>query len=109
MLFWGGQSNHWLEILYSKGRDLEDEDVFDLVSENKNMSQALSDYGAARSTSITTAKRLGQFLGMEMVKDKGLSCRFIIACKPEGASVSDRAIPVGLQQCWMPERRLLLT
>jgi DNA polymerase epsilon subunit 1 len=92
----GGVANHWLEVLYTKGRDLEDEDVFDLVSENKNMSKAMSEYGSARSTSITTAKRLGQFLGNDMIKDKGLSCRFIIAKKPEGASVSDRAIPVAI-------------
>ena len=56
------------QVLYTKGRDLEDEDVFDLVSDNKNMSKAMSEYGNARSTSITTAKRLGQFLGQEMVK-----------------------------------------
>lgn len=65
-------SNHWLDVLYSEGAELEDEDIFELVGESKNMAQALADYGNARSTAITTAKRLGEFLGMEMVKDKGL-------------------------------------
>lgn len=92
----GSVANHWLEVLYNKGVDLEDSDIFDLIGEKKNMSAALSEYGAARSTSITTAKRLGQFLGQDMVKDKGLCCSFIIANKPDGASVSDRAIPTAI-------------
>ena len=29
-------SNKWLDILYNQGNDLEDDDVFDLISENKN-------------------------------------------------------------------------
>lgn len=34
--------------------------------------------------------------GDAMVKDKGLSCRFIIANKPLGTPVTDRAIPVAI-------------
>lgn len=33
-----------------------------------------------------------------MVKDKGLACQFVIARKPEGASVTERAIPVAIFQ-----------
>ena len=33
-----------------------------------------------------------------MVKDAGLSCRFIIACKPEGSPVTERAIPLAIFQ-----------
>ena len=33
-----------------------------------------------------------------MVKDKGLACRFIISRKPEGAGVTDRAIPLAIFQ-----------
>ena len=33
-----------------------------------------------------------------MVKDKGLACRFIISCKPEGAPVTERAIPLAIFQ-----------
>ena len=42
------------------------------------MSRMLSDYGQQKSTSISTAKRLAEFLGDQMVKDKGLACKFII-------------------------------
>ena len=33
-----------------------------------------------------------------MVKDKGLACRFIISRKPEGAPVTERAIPLAIFQ-----------
>ena len=31
-----------------------------------------------------------QFLGDQMVKDAGLSCRYVISKKPEGAPVTER-------------------
>ena len=91
-------ANHWLDILYARGGDLTDAEVFDLIQENRSMSRALSDYGEQKSTSIKTAKRLAEFLGDDMVKDKGLACSFIISKKPEGAPVTDRAIPVAIFQ-----------
>ena len=33
-----------------------------------------------------------------MVKDKGLACRFIISLKPEGAPVTERAVPLAIFQ-----------
>jgi len=92
----GSTANHWLDVCENGGEDLEDEDVFDLISENKNMVEALSEYGDRKSTSISTAKRLGEFLGDEMIKDKGLNCRFIITKKPLGAPTSERAVPVAI-------------
>ena len=41
---------------------------------------------------------LSQFLGDQMVKDAGLSCRFVISRKPEGAPVTERAIPLAIFQ-----------
>ena len=35
-------------------------------------------------------KTIFQFLGDQMVKDAGLSCRFIISKKPEGSPVTER-------------------
>ena len=35
----------------------------------------LAEYGEQKSTSISTAKRLAEFLGDDMVKDKGLACQ----------------------------------
>ncbi|KAF9999127.1 DNA polymerase epsilon catalytic subunit, partial [Modicella reniformis] len=89
-------ANQWLDVLYSKGVDLEEIELFDLISENRSMSRSLEDYGAQKSTSITTARRLGEFLGDQMVKDKGLNCKFIIAAQPAGSPVTERAIPVAI-------------
>lgn len=40
-----------------------------------------------------------------MVKDAGLSCRFIIARKPEGSPVTERAIPLAIFQAEPSVRR----
>ena len=91
-------ANYWLDVLYSKGADIPDDDLFELISENKSMSRKLEDYGTQKSTSISTAKRLAEFLGKDMVKDTGLACKFIIARKPQGAPVTERAIPLAIFQ-----------
>lgn len=69
---------------------MPDSELFDLIAENRSMSKKLEEYGDQKSTSISTAKRLAEFLGDQMVKDAGLSCRFIISKKPEGAPVTER-------------------
>jgi DNA polymerase epsilon subunit 1 len=60
------------------------------------ISRELEDYGTQKGTSLTTARRLADFLGSEMVKDRGLNCRLIISNKPHGAPVTDRAIPTAI-------------
>ncbi|XP_031784892.1 DNA polymerase epsilon catalytic subunit A [Nasonia vitripennis] len=91
-------ANYWLDVLYSKGSSLPDAELFDLISENKSMSKKLDEYGAQKSTSISTAKRLAEFLGDEMVKDAGLACQYIISQKPLGSPVTERAIPLAIFQ-----------
>lgn len=89
-------ANHWLDVLDGQGETLDDEELVGLISENKSMSRQLEDYGDQKGTSLTTAKRLGEFLGKEMVQDKGLNCKFVIAERPYGAPVTERAIPVAI-------------
>lgn len=89
-------ANQWLDVLYQHGSTLADEELIDMICENRSMSKALEEYGAQKSTSITTAKRLAEFLGAQMVKDKGLNCKYIIASRPKHAPVTDRAIPVAI-------------
>ena len=89
-------ANQWLDILQSKASSLHDSELVDLIAENRSMSKTLAEYGNQKSTSISTARRLAEFLGEQMVKDKGLSCRFIISAKPNGAPVTERAIPVAI-------------
>ena len=91
-----GIANNWLDVLYQKGSGLADEELIDLICENKSMAKTVAEYGAQKSTAITTARRLAEFLGDQMIKDKGLNCKFIIASKPKNAPVTERAIPVAI-------------
>uniref|UniRef100_F6ZFB6 DNA polymerase epsilon catalytic subunit n=1 Tax=Ornithorhynchus anatinus TaxID=9258 RepID=F6ZFB6_ORNAN len=91
-------ADYWLDVLYSKAANMPDSELFELISENRSMSRKLEDYGEQKSTSISTAKRLAEFLGDQMVKDAGLSCRFIISRKPEGSPVTERAVPLAIFQ-----------
>ena len=89
-------ANHWLTILHSHGSKIDEEEIFELLSENRSMSKTVAEYGEQKSTSITTARRLAEFLGEGMIKDKGLACKFVIANKPTGTPVAVRAIPVAI-------------
>ena len=60
------------------------------------MAKTLEEYGAQKSTAITTAKRLAEFLGEQMIKDKGLNCKYIISSRPRNAPVTERAVPVAI-------------
>ena len=97
-------ANHWLDILDTQGDSLETQELVDLISENRNMSRQLDDYGDQKGTSQTTARRLGEFLGAEIIKDKGLNCKFIIAERPHGAPVTERAIPTAI---WKSETAVM--
>lgn len=89
-------ANQWLDVLDNKGSTLADEELMELISENRSMSKTLEEYGSQKSTSITTARRLADFLGEQMVKDKGLNCKFIICSRPRNAPVTERAVPVAI-------------
>ncbi|KAK8403806.1 hypothetical protein O3P69_000115 [Scylla paramamosain] len=91
-------ADYWLDVLYSKAANMPDSELFELIAENRSMSKKLEEYGNQKSTSISTAKRLAEFLGDQMVKDAGLSCRYIISKKPDGAPVTERAIPLNIFQ-----------
>uniref|UniRef100_A0A8C4T9X8 DNA polymerase epsilon catalytic subunit n=1 Tax=Erpetoichthys calabaricus TaxID=27687 RepID=A0A8C4T9X8_ERPCA len=101
-------ADYWLDVLYSKAANMPDSELFELISENRSMSRRLEDYGDQKSTSISTAKRLAEFLGDQMVKDAGLSCRYVISRKPEGSPVTERAIPLAIFQAETSVRKHFL-
>ncbi|KJR83517.1 DNA polymerase epsilon subunit 1 [Sporothrix schenckii 1099-18] len=101
-------ANRWLDVLHSKGATLADEELMELISENRSMSKTLEEYGSQKSTSITTARRLADFLGEGMVKDKGLNCKFIICARPRNAPVTERAVPVAIFSADEPTKRMYL-
>lgn len=67
----------------NQGKDIADSELLDYISESSTMSKSLADYGEQKSCAVTTAKRLADFLGDTMVKDKGLRCQYIVACEPK--------------------------
>ena len=92
----GAIANRWLDMLWTKGANFEDEELLEFISESSVMSKSLEEYGDRKSCPVTTARRLSQFLGVDLIKDKGLVCKYIIANKPFGAPTSERAIPVSI-------------
>lgn len=89
-------ANNWLDVLDTKGGMLEDEDLIELICENKTITKQISEYEGQKSTSITTAKRLSEFLGEEMISGSQTACKYIISSKPYGSPVTERAIPVSI-------------
>lgn len=89
-------ANRWLDMLDTRGVDLTDEEVIDLISQTCVMSKGLEEYEGKKSCAITCATRLSQFLGDERVKDKGLVCHYVIAAHPSNQPTSERAIPVAI-------------
>lgn len=87
-------ADYFLDILDTRGVRLRDEELLELLSESRSMSKGVDEYEGQKSTSITCAKRLTEFLGSDSKSEKGLACRFIISSKPEGKPVAERAIPV---------------
>ena len=101
-------ADQWLDVLYSRAESLSDEELIELIAENRSMSKTLAEYAGQKSTSISTARRLAEFLGDQMVKDKGLACKFIISAKPMGAPVTERAVPVAIFSAEENIKRLYL-
>ncbi|CAZ83698.1 unnamed protein product [Tuber melanosporum] len=97
-------ANRWLDVLHLRGRTLADEELIDLICENRSMSKTLAEYGSQKSTSITTAKRLAEFLGEQMVKDKGLNCKYIVSAKPRNAPKVDNPVPRVPHPDWLQRR-----
>ena len=88
-----------LDILFTKGAILDDESLIACISESSSMARRLVDYPKdQKSLAITTAKRLADFLGDDMLKDNGLKCMYVIAKKPEGLPVTQRAVPLQIFQ-----------
>ena len=86
-------ADKWYSILENKGRGITDEELLDYIQENKMLSRPLDDYGSQKSTSITCAKRIGDLLGNDVIKGKGLNTKFIISKKPIESPIAERAVP----------------
>lgn len=72
-----------LSVIQNQGMDIADSELLDYISESSTMSKSLADYGEQKSCAVTTARRLADFLGDTMVRDKGLKCQYIVASEPQ--------------------------
>lgn len=87
----------WYDILDSEGAVLSDVELIEYIGEERRLSKSVAGYGSQKSTALTCAKRLAEFLGIDIVKDKGgLNTKFIIAKKPIGKPIAERAIPTSI-------------
>ena len=68
------------------------------ISEATTMSKSLEEYGDRKSCATTCARRMGSFIGGDVMRDKGLKAQYIITKKPIGAPTSQRAVPVTIFQ-----------
>nr|GEX82758.1 DNA polymerase epsilon catalytic subunit A-like [Tanacetum cinerariifolium] len=78
-------ANHWLDLI----DDIIDSELLDYISESSTMSKSLADYDEQKSCAEITTTRLTDFLGVTMVKDKGLRCQY-------GNPLSEWAVPVAI-------------
>ncbi|KAJ1611964.1 DNA polymerase epsilon catalytic subunit [Cryptosporidium canis] len=91
-------SRKWLNLIDTRGGGiLDDEELFFLISESKNMSKSVQQMGNAKSMSITTARRLFEFLqNPSYIQDKNIVCKFIVSEFPKGEDKSQRAVPLSI-------------
>jgi DNA polymerase epsilon subunit 1 len=69
-------------------------DILERLEESKNLSKDLSAYGETKGVGITSARRLAEFLGPEVIRGKSsLCCYYIISAYPPKRTVTERAIP----------------
>lgn len=85
--------NYWLDIIDTRGEGLDDESIFHLFSESRSMSKGIDGYAGRKSSILSTARRLSEFLGSEILGEK-LKCEFIMSKYPLDAPIVDRAIPL---------------
>ena len=93
-------------------REVDDEDIMDMVTESRTLSKELSEYPPdQKSLALTTAKRLLKLIEMASLEDKesawsgaespadyakntkGLSCAFVVSKYPVDTPVTERALP----------------
>ena len=86
-------ANAWLDVMDAKGGDMDDEELLDLISENRSLSREVKEYEGRKMTSLTTAQRIADFLGDDMIQGSGLQCKLVISERPRGTPVTERAVP----------------
>lgn len=90
------------------GETTTDAELLELLTESSTMSKKLEEYGKQKSSAITAAKRLAEFLGKQ-IQSKGLNCAYVVSKKPVGAPVTERVIPTAVFSLDSYQRSVLLS
>ena len=75
---------------------LEDEEILEYIRESRMLSKTVDKYDNQKSVALTSAKRMAEFLGEDILKGSGLNCNFIISKKPVESALNQRAIPIAI-------------
>ena len=82
-------AKRYLDILETKADSVTDEYLFELITDHNNMSKSMEEYEGRKSTAITCAKRLAEFLGDGILRggSKYLEV-FVVKCFFESSLVN---------------------
>ena len=89
-------AGRWYDILETEGSMLLTAELIEYIGEERRLARSITGYGTQKSAALTCAKRLAEFLGIDITRDQGLNTKFIIAKKPIGRPVTERAIPTAI-------------
>jgi DNA polymerase epsilon subunit 1 len=85
---------------------MDTHEILDYLQESRVLSRELSDYGVSKGVALSSARRLAEFLGPDVVKGKGgLCCYFVISRYPQDRPVAERAIPTQIFDAEMQVQR----
>lgn len=86
-------AKYWLNIIDKRGKQLDDETLFDLFSESRSMSKDINEYCDKKSNILSTARRIAEILGDDVLEEK-LKCEFVVSRYPDMESTADRVVPI---------------
>ena len=89
-------AERWYDLLESEGALMSDAELIEYIGEDRRLAKSVTGYGNQKSTALTCARRLAEFLGIDISRDKGFNTRLVIAKKPAGRPVTERAIPTAI-------------
>jgi DNA polymerase epsilon subunit 1 len=79
-----------LDVLFSKAESLSEEELVELIAENRSMSKTLAEYADVHQYGAPVGRVYGRSDG------ENIKVSFIISQKPIGAPVTERAVPVAI-------------
>lgn len=85
-------ASKWLDIIYTKGRDCDDEYILELLTESKTLSKDITAYEGKPTAIVMAARRMSEILGNDILIAK-LRVDYIVSRFPDTELVSDRVIP----------------